>query len=131
MQNEPQTTTGTIYMVIGFLLGGPCAAIFISAMEELPDGLVILVSLAFPVIGIFLGWIVAVAINQQVLRDYEQERRANVQVNITPQVVGKKCCRCTSHLLMKTDGHFCKACHQIFCVACEPTIPCSNCAAGD
>lgn len=127
MHDGPQTTTGTAYMVIGFFLGGPCSAIFLNTAKELPEGVAILVALTFPVIGIFLGWIFAVAINQQAIRDYEQERRKNVPVNLAPQIVGKNCCRCDSHLLMKTDGHFCTVCHQIFCVECEPTSPCSNC----
>ena len=44
-----------------------------------------------------------------------------------PQVVGATCATCEERILMITDGADCPQCGRIYCVKCQPKMPCTNC----
>lgn len=122
-----------VYTFLGLLLGVACSFAFVANIRKMPIpleyGVVVMVLLPF--VGVIIGHVIASAQIASTARELQtpplSETQAYTPRSFSPQIVGKVCVSCDCHLMVESDGSYCKACRQIYCVKCEPESPCSKC----
>jgi len=76
---------------------------------------------------VFVGGLITWHAKSKRNRARRQKRSTRIQQSIRPQITGKACRDCNHSILFVSDGKVCPSCHQIVCMRCQPTLPCSKC----
>ena len=127
-----QGGTSIGYVIFGLMIGGFGAGIFANTVgPEVPGDIRLLVSLASPIIGIGVGYLLAFSIKrsgrEEERRRYEQRMKQRPPAPPT-QIVGKKCSQCDKAIFFDSGGAFCSSCFTPLCNDCMgPDSNCPNC----
>jgi hypothetical protein len=112
-----------VVIVCGMSLGGIVASAVAAGVFGLDGGAVALISLVGSLCGAVAGYAIVWLMK---VRPAEESSPAYLG---PPQVVGSLCAACGQRLMLRSDGHVCQQCNCVYCVQCQPQLPCLNCRA--
>lgn len=113
-------------IVVGMAVGG---LLFFTIAESIP-GLPREAQVALATFGAMLGTVLTYG---ALWHHKRQNRAAPVKPprRFLPQIAGSKCARCETTILFVADGSCCPICDKVFCIRCQPSVPCSACKDQD
>ena len=115
---------GELFVIcVGMSVGGALAAMVLLIVPGLSMELRILGSTVGGLVGAMAGY----ALVWIMKKSLSNETAPLPPRHFARQVVGSDCAKCGERLLIISDGAVCPLCDAVFCVKCEPRVPCSAC----